>query len=57
LGSILREEAFLNRYKGNLVNFSLKDKFLNDYGSQTSLLNKHGISEEKILKKIYKFIK
>lgn len=57
LGSILREQAFLNQYKGSLVNFSLKDKFLNDYGSQASLLNKHEISEEKILKKIYKLIK
>ena len=57
LGSILREQAFLNKYKGKIVNFSLKDKFINDYGSQDSLLKKHGISEEKILKKIYKLIK
>ncbi len=57
LGSILREEAFLNKYKGQLINYSLKDKFINDYGSQVSLLKKHGISKEKILKKIYKIIK
>ena len=53
LGSILREEAYRYKYDGNLINFSLKDKFLNDYGSQASLLKKHGISEEIILKKIY----
>lgn len=57
LGSILREEAFLNKYKGQLINYSLKDKFINDYGSQVSLLKKHGISKEKILKKLYKIIK
>jgi transketolase len=52
LGSILKEEAFNNKFQGTLLIFSLKDKFINDYGSQESLLDKHGISLKKILKKL-----
>ena len=54
LGSIIREKAFLNRYSGKIHNYSLKDKFINDYGYQKKLLDKHGISKEKILKDIKK---
>ena len=54
LGSILKELAFKNRYRGNLLTFSLKDEFKNDYGSQKSLLKKHGISNKLILKKLLK---
>lgn len=56
LSSILKEEAFKNQYGGKLLNFSLKDKFINDYGSQESLLKKHGISSDQIIKEIYKLI-
>ncbi len=52
LASILKENAFKNNFKGKLLNFSLKDEFLNDYGSQKQLLKKHGISNELIKKKI-----
>jgi len=57
LASILKEECFQNKFKGDLLNFSLKDEFINDYGSHCSLLNKHGISEKKILIKINKILK
>ena len=57
LGSILKELAYENNYKGNLLTFSLKDQFKNDYGSQKSLLKKHGISNDTILKNSLKMSK
>jgi len=57
LTTILKEESYLNKFKGKLLNFSLKDEFINDYGSQDSLLTKHGISKKLILKKLHKHIK
>jgi transketolase len=54
LNSIVKVSAFENNYYGNIISFSLKDKFLNNYSSQDDLLNTHGISEEKIFKKIIK---
>jgi deoxyxylulose-5-phosphate synthase len=57
LTTILKEESYTNDFKGQLLNFSLKDKFINDYGSQDSLLKKHGISKEIILKKLMKNVK
>ena len=57
LASILKEECFKNKFKGDLLNFALKDEFINDYGSQHSLLNKHGISVEKILLQINGILK
>jgi transketolase len=57
LTAILKEESYANNFKGKLLNFSLKDEFINDYGSQDSLLMKHGVSKKLILKKLLKFIK
>lgn len=57
LTTILKEESYTNDFKGQLLNFSLKDKFINDYGSQDSLLTKHGISKEIILKKLMRNVK
>lgn len=49
LASICKEN-FINKSK--LITFSLKDKFIHNFGSQSSLLDDHGISLKKILKKI-----
>ncbi len=54
LNSIVKISAYENKYTGNIFNFSLQDKFLNNYSSQDDLLNSHGISENKIFKKIVK---
>lgn len=54
LGSIFREHAFLNKYRGKLINFSLKDKHIKNYGSQNDLLASHGISAKNIYKQIIK---
>ncbi len=57
LGSILKNMAFDLNYKGFLYNFSLKDKYIKNYGSQEDLLRSHGISSNKILNKILKTLK
>jgi transketolase len=57
LGSIVKSYAFDFSYKGKILNFSLKDKFIKCYGSQEDLLKKHGINEELIFKYIIKSIK
>ena len=57
LASILKELAYKNKYKGNMITFSLKDKFLKNYGSQDDLLKMHGISSLKIFHKLKKLFK
>tara|TARA_B110000027_G_scaffold122424_1_gene137381 strand:- start:1032 stop:1964 length:933 start_codon:yes stop_codon:yes gene_type:complete len=57
LGSIVKSNAFDSSYKGRILNFSLKDKFIKCYGSHEDLLKKHGISESHIIKNIIKNIK
>ena len=52
LQSIIKEHAFVSDYKGKFFGFSLKDSFIKSYGPQADLLNLHGISKKKILKKI-----
>ncbi len=52
LGSIIKEQAFLNKYKGKIINFALKDKFIHNYGSHDNLLKSHGISQNILRKKI-----
>ena len=54
LGEIVKVEANNNNIQKNYL-FNLKDKFLNNYGSQDDLLNDHGISEIKIFKSNIKF--
>ena len=50
--SIFKNKAYDNNFRGKLISFSLKDKNIKNYGSQTDLLKAHGISESKILEKI-----
>lgn len=38
--------------KSRVIAFTCKDEFIHSYGSYENLLNKHGISKKKILKKI-----
>ena len=56
LNDIIKVNAFEKNYTGNIISFSLKDKFLNDYGGQDYLQNKHGLSQDIMLKKIKKNI-
>ena len=52
LSEIVNGLAFKNKYKYKIINFSLKDSFIDSYGSHDDILNKHGISTNKILKKL-----
>ena len=52
LSELVKLSAFKNKYKGDIKTFSLKDDFLHIYNSQKDLLNAHGISVNKIIKKI-----
>jgi transketolase len=54
--SILKSCAYENKYKGKMVNFHLKEKFIKCYGSQKDLQEKHGISKNIIIKKINNLI-
>lgn len=54
LKSIVIENAYQNNFKGKLVSFSLKDKFLNSYERQEDLWEKHGITIKKIIKALKK---
>ena len=57
LASIVKQHAFESKFNGKITSFSLKDQFLNCFGSQQDLLNLHGITNEKIYKSIIKFLK
>jgi transketolase len=52
LNNIVKTAAYEERYSGKIINFSLKDEFIHCYGNQDDLLDKHGISTNKIYKKI-----
>ena len=52
LSSRVKEIALDNNFKGKIQCFTLKDKFIHFYGSHKELLEKHGISVQKILDKI-----
>ena len=52
LNNIVKTFAYETRYTGSIISYSLKDEFIHCYGSQDDLLNKHGISTNKILNKI-----
>ena len=54
LGSIIKEVAYELKFKGKIHHLALKDDFLKEYSSQENLLKKHGITEKKIRKLIYK---
>ena len=55
LSDIVQINAYKNKYKGKIYLNSLKDKFIHVYSSQKDLLDKHGISVKKIIKKINSF--
>lgn len=57
LADIIKTLGFEYKYQGKFMNFSLQDKFINNYGSQDDLLNSHGLSDKNILKGIIKFLK
>tara|TARA_A100001011_G_C14309045_1_gene844611 strand:- start:669 stop:1592 length:924 start_codon:yes stop_codon:yes gene_type:complete len=52
LASDIKNIAYENKYKGKIINFSLKDKFFHTYEKQEYMLNLHGISINKIKSKI-----
>jgi len=52
LNNIVKAAAYEDGYSGKIINFSLKDEFIHCYGNQDDLLDKHGISTNKIYKKI-----
>ena len=54
LSQIVKVEAYENQYNGKIIDFSLKDKFINNYESQDALLNSHGLSDQIILQKTMK---
>jgi transketolase len=56
LASIVKINAYKFRYQGKIINFSLKDEFIKCYSSQNDLLERHGLSNIKIIKKIKKII-
>ncbi len=51
LTQIVKVEAFENKYLGKIIDFSLQDKFLNNYESQSALQNTHGLSDKVIFNK------
>ena len=55
LADIIKKFAFEFKYKGKLKFFSLKDEFINCYGSQDDLLDRHGISVKNMIKEISRF--
>ena len=57
LSSIIKSAAFDKKYKGIFHNFSLKDQYIKNYGSQEDLLKSHGISSDIIYKTIIKKLK
>ena len=54
LSEIILAEGYKNKYQGQIISFSLKDQFINCYGSQSDLQEKHGISVKKIIKSLKK---
>ena len=50
LSEMILAEGYKNKYNGKIISFSLKDEFINCYGSQLDLQEKHGISVSKIIK-------
>ena len=54
LSSIVKQSAFDNSYKGEIIVNALKDKFIHSYADQENFLEKNEISENIIYKKILK---
>lgn len=56
LAEEIKSFALDQKYKGKIVNFNLKNRFIHCYGSYEELLDKHELSSKKILNKIRKEI-
>lgn len=57
LTSEVKNLAYENKFKGDVLEFALKDKFFHTYDKHQDLLDLHGINKNKILKKILSKIK
>jgi len=57
LNEIVKVNAFERSYSGKILSFSLKDEFLNNYGSQNDLQDDHGLNEKLIYNKIKLLLK
>ena len=53
----MKSSAYEFNYSGNIVSYSLKDKFIHCYGTHNDLLKKHGIDPIIIQNKIKNLIK
>ena len=52
LKTIVESEAFLNKYRGHVISFALKDKFIHRYGSQENLHKYHNLDLKYLIKKL-----
>ena len=52
LTSDVKSLAYDNDFRGDILGFSLKDKFFHTYEKQQDLLDLHGINKRTIVKKI-----
>ena len=57
LAEIVKKNAYDFKYLGKIFSFSLKDEFIDCFGSLDELLKKHGIVENQLVKKILNHIK
>ena len=57
LAEVVKSSAYEFNYSGNIVSYSLKDKFIHCYGTHNDLLKKHGIDPIIIQNKIKNLIK
>lgn len=52
LSEKIKNLAFDNSINSKIISFNLKDEFIHSYGSYDDILNKHGISNKKIINRI-----
>ena len=52
LSEKIKNLAFDSSINTKIISFNLKDEFIHSYGSYEDILNKHGISNKKIIKQI-----
>ena len=57
LSEILKSSAYENKYNGKIIDFSLKDSFINNFSSQNDLQSSHGINIKLMYNKIIKTIR
>ena len=57
LAELVKSSAYEFNYSGNIVSYSLKDKFIQCYGTHYDLLKKHGIDPIIIRNKIKNLLK